>query len=42
MYIIIQGFVAGDLQQAQELSKLLNHLQRLLKERFNYVRVQVA
>lgn len=42
MHIIIHGFVVGDLLQAQELSKLLNHLQRLLKERFNYVRVQVV
>lgn len=42
MHIIIYGWVSGDLQQAQDLSKLLNHLQRLLKERFNYVRIQAS
>jgi hypothetical protein len=42
MHIIIQGGVEGELRDAQELSNLLNHLQRLLKERFSYVRVKVA
>lgn len=42
MRISIYGGVAGEFAQAQELSQLMNHLQQLLKERFSYVRVQVA
>lgn len=38
----ITGTIEGDLEKAQELSDLLNHFQRLLKERFSNVRVQIA
>jgi hypothetical protein len=39
--IKINGQVEGNPAQAQELSLMLNRLQRLLKERFSYVRMQV-
>jgi hypothetical protein len=42
MRISIYGGVEGEFAQAQELSRLMNHLQQLLKERLSYVRVQVA
>jgi hypothetical protein len=42
MHIAIHGRVEGELRDAQELSRLLNDLQRLLKERFSYMRAQVA
>ena len=40
--ITLFGEVEGEYSQAQDLSRLLNRLQHLLKERFSQVRVQIA
>lgn len=42
MRLVLKGWVEGELSQAQELSHLLNRLQRLLKDRFSHVRTQIA
>ncbi len=42
LHITIRGGIEGELHVAQDLSRLMNDLQRLLKERFSYVRAQVA
>jgi hypothetical protein len=42
LHITIRGGIEGELHVTQDLSRLMNDLQRLLKERFSYVRAQVA